>query len=271
MPIKISREVISSQPSQASRRRTMQFRDQHRHACSWAIDGRIWWAETEPAADGAGMPGAVGEYMPDGWQAPWLPEPAYINFSAGRHQDNKFHINYQKIITEYREANRVYYLRAVKVARDHNLPMPERPGDPVDNRLEAVCGAPPRSTLIAESALAGDPWLLGFIAEPNLRLQRLLEVGDERVASPTEVFQRDQMVQQLSQDEIAQMIEERAEAIAQKLFAKMRGAAPPKARGKKAARTRALSDRDRFMGEQMKAGVPMAEASRAWTTQNAVA
>jgi len=160
------------------------FHDQHRS--DKFPDGRPWWAYTERPADGAHMPHPVGELNPYGWNAPWVPETTYMQMSMGTLQTNKFRIMYERMISDYRQAQEEFYQRAAAEALQANLPIPEF-GDALGWKLRAIVGQPPRSPRLPEAALAGDRWLLGFVLEPNEYLQRLLTSGDVRIGRETEI------------------------------------------------------------------------------------
>ena len=160
------------------------FFDQHRS--DRFQDGRPWWCYTERPADGAHMPMPVGELIPHGWNAPWFPDAAYMAMSVGTLQTNKFRINYERMIADYRWAMEDYYRRAAQEAAAFDLKIPEY-GEAVGWKLQAIVGKPPRSPRIPEAALAGDQWLLGFRTEPNEYLQRLITTGDIRIGHQQEL------------------------------------------------------------------------------------
>src|SRR5262249_38788202 len=99
------------------------FYDQHRS--SQFPHGRPWWAYTERPADGVHMPHPVGELNPYGWHAPWIPETTYMQMSMGNLQTNKFRIMYERMISDYRQAQDEFYQRAAAEALQANLPIPE--------------------------------------------------------------------------------------------------------------------------------------------------
>jgi hypothetical protein len=160
------------------------FYDQHRTPAF--PDGRPWWCYTERPADGAHMPMPVGELIPHGWGAPWVPENQYMQMSMGTLQTNRFRIMYERMITDYRQAMDDFYQRAAAEALQANLPIPEY-GEALGWKLRAIVGMPPRSPRIPEAALAGDRWLLGFSTEPNEYLERLLTTGDVRIGRAEEI------------------------------------------------------------------------------------
>ena len=160
------------------------FYDQHRS--EKFPDGRPWWSYTERPADGAHMPMPVGELIPHGWTAPWVPDATYMQMSMGTLQTNKFRIMYERMIADFRQSMDEFYQRAAAEALQANLPIPDY-GAPLGWKLRAIVGQPPRSPRIPEAALAGDRWLLGFTLEPNEYLQRLLESGDIRIGRGVEI------------------------------------------------------------------------------------
>lgn len=159
------------------------FFDQHRDTPGWP-DGRPWWCYTERPADGAATPMPVGDLIPHGWNAPWTPESKYMQLSLGTLSSNRFRINYERMIADYRQAMDEYYQRAAQEAAAFNLPIPDH-GEAVTWKLRSIVGNPPKSAKIPEAALAGDRWLLGFSDEPNEQLQTLL-YSDGRTLRPTE-------------------------------------------------------------------------------------
>jgi len=162
------------------------FFDQHRHPTKFP-DGRPWWCVTERPADGAALPMPVGELIPyGGWTAPWIPEAKYMQMSMGTLQTNRFTIMYERMITDYRQAWDEYYQRAAGEAAVLNLPIPDH-GDAITWKLKAIVGQPPRTPRIAEAALAGDQWLLGFTDEKNEYIERLLYSGDLRIGRAVEI------------------------------------------------------------------------------------
>lgn len=161
------------------------FHDQHRDPKRFP-DGRPWWCYTERPADGAAMPMPVGELIPYGWTAPWTPEAKYMQMSMGTLSTNRFTIMYDRMITDYRQSWDEYYQRAATEAAALNLPIPDH-GDAITWKLKAIVGAPPRTPRIAEAALAGDGWLLGFTDVKNEYIERLLYSGDLRIGRPNEM------------------------------------------------------------------------------------
>jgi len=172
--------------SQADQRSYAIFYDQHKSAKF--PQGRPWWAVVERAAEGAAMPGPVGELQPQGWAAPWLPNAEYIARSVGKGtpgdqmDTRKFRIDYVTMIADRKRSLREYYDRAVTEAVGQGWDAPNY-GDPISFRLRAIIGAPPLSPKIPEAAMAEDPWILGFSTVENETLARLLTHGMEDVAT----------------------------------------------------------------------------------------
>lgn len=172
--------------SQADQRSYAIFYDQHKSAKF--PQGRPWWAVVERAAEGAAMPGPVGELQPQGWDAPWLPNAEYVARSVGKSTPGSvmdtrhFRIDYNSMIADRKRALREYYDRAVLEAVGQGWEAPNY-GDPISFRLRAIVGVPPQSPKIPEAALAEDPWILGFSNVENESLARLLAHGMEDIAT----------------------------------------------------------------------------------------
>lgn len=177
--------------SQAINRQDLILFDQHRSEAHPL--GRPWWCVVEKQVNGS-APAPVGEIQPlnrdividegvtaKGWDAPWIPEQKYMTLAVHTMQGNRFRIDYQRMITDYREANLAYYRRANEEAAARNWPSVPLFGR-VPFQLQSVkgIGAPPKSPKVPEAALAGDRWLLGFHAQPNEVLARILERDNGR-------------------------------------------------------------------------------------------
>lgn len=153
--------------------------------------GRPYWSTTEKSTK---MP--VGPVYRMNWVAPWEPPQAYIVASLGRIPKmeggaglmpkgtltDRFRIDYAQMVTDDREAMRVYHQAAVRKAADLNLPIP-RLGAVPDSRLIAIIGPPPRDPRIAQAAMAGNKWLLGQLAPTwNADANRMEVEEDEGLA-----------------------------------------------------------------------------------------
>lgn len=179
---------IMASTDAANNMRLAVFLDQHRNAAAGYPDGRAWWGYVQRAANGADMPGLVGELMPvavdswigakqpkfyKGWQAPWYPDAKYINERLGELDGNHFEIDYTKMEADWKIAETEYYQRAINAAIAHSFPVPNL-GGPLDYRVQAIVGRPPKSARIPAAAKTGHQWLLGFSTEKDELLERLL-------------------------------------------------------------------------------------------------
>ena len=188
------RIMAATDPTQ--NKRLAIFLDQHRNAAAGHPDGRGWWGFVERAANGADMPGLVGELQPicadsmirgkfyKGWLAPWYPDSKYINRTIGLMDGNHFEIDYASMEIDYRAAEEAYYQFAITAALAHELPVPTI-GGLVDYRVRAIAGKPPRSPRIAQGAKVGHQWLLGFSDEKDELLERLISAASGHFEIPT--------------------------------------------------------------------------------------
>lgn len=188
------RIMATTDPTQ--NKRLAVFLDQHRNAAAGFPDGRAWWGFVERAANGADMPGLVGELQPvcadsmirgkyyKGWIAPWYPDSKYINRTIGLMDGNHFDIDYQSMELDYKKAEEDYYQYAITAALAHELPVPTI-GGLVDYRLRAIVGRPPKSPRIPQAAKTGHQWLLGFSQEKDELLERLISAASGHFEIPT--------------------------------------------------------------------------------------
>lgn len=147
------------QSLQRERRVWREFTDQH---------GRVFGAQSDMATN---QP--IGEIMPQGFQAPWLPPMRFVKFS--KVGDLKFRWDYTTMANELAGDTDVYYRDAVTFALENHKPEPEV-GGPVDRSIRFVLGKPPLSAAIPLAAEMGDPWLLGIPgAAVNTNLKAILE------------------------------------------------------------------------------------------------
>lgn len=211
--------------------------------------GRPWWGNVEQPAEQIGiarpeygfisllMPGDHNEPLTSSqksWEAPWYPDQV-ISASPGpgittfRIDTRRLRLtwNYQAIANYDRQALDGYYQAAAKIAHQHGWPMPKR-GDILPQAILDILGDPPRSPKIAEAAMAGDPWLLGFTDEVNVALHALLNQIpiEPKAAVVQQVLQADSR----SLDEIVAAAVAKAVAAERATFA--RGASAP-AKGKR--------------------------------------
>lgn len=178
--------------NQNQQRQLSIFFDQHRSDAF--PDGRPWWCYTENPANPKHPRRPVGEMIPvsadvqipgedfviPGWESPWIPEPKYVAMATSTMQGNRFRFDYQRMVTDYREANTAFYMRAAREAAARNWPAPRLYG-PVSFQLRAIVGNPPKSPKLPEAALAGDPWLLGFSPKVNESLRKILDEENGRM------------------------------------------------------------------------------------------
>jgi hypothetical protein len=186
--------MATTDPTQ--NKRLAVFLDQHRNAAAGFPDGRAWWGYVERAANGADLPGLVGELQPvcadsmirgkmyKGWIAPWYPDAAYINRRLGTLDGNHFEIDYQAMEIDWRKSEEEYFQRAITAALAHELPVPTI-GGLVDYRVRAIVGKPPKSPRIPQAAKTGHQWLLGFSDEKDELLERLISAASGSFEIPT--------------------------------------------------------------------------------------
>ena len=170
-------------------RRFAMFYDQHKHPGLFP-SGRPWWSYVEKqAGDRPISPKPVGELMPFGWSAPWTPPPSYINDSIGKAvlfgtsddlHEARFRINYPRMIQEDSGEMQRYYDRVFEAMRDEKLKVIGY-GEEVPYHVKRMIGYPPRSPKIAEAALGGNEWLLGFTPQEDRELARLLSSGHTHI------------------------------------------------------------------------------------------
>lgn len=177
--------------NQKDRRYNDTFFDQHRHPKRFP-NGRPWCGPREIAAnhdlmheDGFVMGDLMrGQYVEtdDGqcdraatlqsaWHAPWTPYAKYFRYNYKR---KTIFLNYQQMRTDENEGLQRYYKAASKLGIQLNLRV--EPGILPHPQIVSELGEPSRMIKIAEAAMAGDPWLLGFIDEPNPDLADILGI-----------------------------------------------------------------------------------------------
>lgn len=183
--------------SQKDRRYFDTFRDTHRHPTRHGglfAGGRPWCGSREIAANRESVP-----VPPDGfvsgdlmqcehvenddrscnrsatfasvWNAPWRPLAKYFRFNYGR---KLITFAYAQMRMEEEQGLRQYFKAASKLGIQLNLRV--EPGILPHPQIVSELGEPSRMMKIAEAAMAGDPWLLGFIDEPNPDLAEILGV-----------------------------------------------------------------------------------------------
>lgn len=191
MPTKPTTGVMSV-GSQRDSRYIDTFYDQHKFSPKFA-DGRPFHGYREFAANKPDRDGFIGGMLSQGrhaepgedpkaawatvWSAPWLPEykPTYWDFN---YQRNRITLRYDRVIADDKAGQDKYFQAAAKLSGANGWG-PVTYGVVPSYQVTAVIGDPPRSPKIAQAALAGDPWLLGFSEEVNEELALLLGLTQE--------------------------------------------------------------------------------------------
>lgn len=163
--------------SQASNRYVDTFYDQHKWGSRFP-NGRPWWGYREYAANRGDKdafccsptPGDHNDPMGSNWHAPWDPETRFFEYNYLR---NTIRIRYDYMIAEREQMARTYYAAVAKLCAANGWPEVPFGAMPRQN-ICFVVGEPPESSKIPRAAQAGDPWLLGFVEEPNEQLAKLL-------------------------------------------------------------------------------------------------
>lgn len=175
--------------SQKDRRYTDTFFDNHRHPRRFP-NGRPWCGEREIAAntellheDGFCSPDLMrGEYVEtdfgtcdraatlmSAWNAPWTPLAKYFKFNYPK---KRITFEYDRMLADERDGVRRYYRAASKLGIQLNIRV--EPGVIPHPQIVNELGEPSRMVKVIEAAMSGDPWLLGFIDEPNPTLAEIL-------------------------------------------------------------------------------------------------
>jgi len=133
--------------------------------------------QLEPSFIGNIMPGDSDDPMNSSWDAPWMPDvvKTWNNVGTYRLDLKKQRITwlYAAIANADRLAMEEYYHKAATIAYEKGWPAPKL-GEPVPYQIRQILFSPPRSPRIAEAAMAGDQWILGFSPQVNEDLQALL-------------------------------------------------------------------------------------------------
>ena len=202
--------------NQKDRRYLDTFFDNHRHPRRFPR-GRPWCGPRELSAnhelmheDGFVMGDLMqGEYVEneDGsndrlatiqsvWHAPWTPQAKYFRYNYKR---KLITFDYPRLILDEKREMETYYKAAAKLGAKLNIRVEY--GVEPDFQITADLGSPMsyvNRIRLAEAAMAGDPWLLGFIDEPNQDLAAILGFNQaglkivsyepEPVVTPTQVL-----------------------------------------------------------------------------------
>lgn len=190
IPSKPQSSGAASGRNQKDRRYMDTFWDIHRSARF--PKGRPWCGPREIAAnrdlvpvphDGFCIPDLMqGEYILDEndapdraatlnatWSAPWRPLAKYFRFNYGR---KLISFEYLKMRADELASLDEYYHAAAILGAELNVGVEY--GVTPKFQITAKLGYPTKFLKIAEAAIAGDPWLLGHIDEPNPDLATLL-------------------------------------------------------------------------------------------------
>lgn len=208
---------VTSVVSQAARRYTDTFHDQHKDSVK-APNGRPWWGWREYAANqgtgGAPEPdGFVGSDLMQGhheglepsWTAPFIPEIQFFDFNYKRAQ---VIIRYDKMLAHDTIYYRQYYEAANRIAVENRWG-PLAWGEQPPYAVRAVLNNPPRSPKVAQAFMAGDRWLLGFTDEVNEELASLLHLSRHGMPMVREVFTPSATpgeILQITSAELAQLV-----------------------------------------------------------------
>lgn len=187
-PSKPMTEGAATGRNQKDRRYTDTFWDNHRSARF--PNGRPWCGEREIAANTELMheDGFVqadlmqGEYVEDDfnkcdriatlratWTSPWRPLAKYFRFNYPK---KRITFDYVKMRAEEERSLEEYYEAAAILGANLNVGVEY--GVMPSFQIRAKIGNPTKYLKIAEAAIAGDPWLLGHIDEPNPELAAIL-------------------------------------------------------------------------------------------------
>ena len=167
--------AVSTTGSQRDNRYEDTFTDQHRS--ERFHDGRPWNGPREYAAN-RGDPDGFCSLLSPGthldistkWQAPWFPEQRFFKYNYKR---AKITIDYAAMLAHDVFYSDQYYSAAAVISYEKGWE-PTTEGSLPQFTIRKVLGEPPRSPKIAQAAMAGDQWLLGFSLEPNTLLSTLI-------------------------------------------------------------------------------------------------
>ncbi len=110
--------------------------------------------------------------LASGWSAPWVPMAKYFkNAFNYRRKTIDLSKGYLQMESDERQGLEIYWRAAAKMAGDNDQVGPDKP---VPFRIATNLGLPSKMIRVAQAARAGDPWLLGFVEEPNVELAKIL-------------------------------------------------------------------------------------------------
>lgn len=198
--------------SQAANRFLATYHDQHKHPELFP-DGRPFTGWQEVPAQKRAAPAFVsdlqqGEWFgsedPDGratqseaerlqslasaWDCPWLPERqgGAADFWEFNHLRKRITLRYDRVLAYDRREFSRYYAACNTVASQNGWKETMQ-GQVPRQAIVDILGRPPRDPRIAQAAMAGDPWLLGFIKpwqHTNHQLAALLGLNEHGMPVP---------------------------------------------------------------------------------------
>jgi hypothetical protein len=189
--------------SQRDRRFTDTFHDRHKHPIRFP-NGRPFTGErefqsgnTEESVSAGFLSSDLqcGEYfcenpregqtlqeradsLSSAWSAPWIPVSKYFKFN---YRQKIITLDYVRGRTDEKASLDKFYRAAAKLAGANGWGEIKY-GVVPSYQVTAVLGEPSPFLPIWEAAIAGDPWLLGFVDEPNERLAQALGLDISYVA-----------------------------------------------------------------------------------------
>lgn len=252
-PSKGDGDNIRTGKSQCDRRYDDTFRDQHQHPTARYgrfAAGRPFWGTREMAANMDEIPRppdpfcggdlGCGEVVKNefgivdrmaslstSWSAPWTPLKKYFKFN---YEQKRIKLLYADMMRDELRGLEDYYRGASKLGAGMNILV--EAGKIPHGHITTLLGMPSRMVYIAQAAIANDPWLLGFIDEPNPKLADILNYSRigiklEDYEAPGQVITPAQVIA-TPQTDLMKVVEQLqaqvAELTAKKAAAKANGA-----------------------------------------------
>jgi len=208
--------------SQRDRRFTDTFHDRHKHPTRFP-NGRPFTGEreftsgTSEESISAGFLSsdlACGEYfcedpregqtlqeradsLASAWNAPWLPKSKYFKFN---YRQKLITLDYVRGEADEKASLDKYYRAAAKLAGANGwgeIKYGVTPG----YQVTAILDEPTPFLPVWQAARAGDPWLLGFVDEPNERLASVLGLDISYIAGARSADSEYVAIQRPARDE----------------------------------------------------------------------
>lgn len=107
------------------------------------------------------------------WECPWVPMAKYFRFN---YRAKRVTFALDKMIADEEFGLNLFWDAAAKIAGENDIIDPERPAA-VPFRIKKLLGNPLGylgKIRLAQAMKAGDPWLVGFVTEPNEELAKIL-------------------------------------------------------------------------------------------------